>query len=112
MAVNEEYIRDAEIPVQANKLRRMFDCGTEIEALREVRHSLIQQTTICNGSTRAAVRTWVNDIDLDDQQELNQTVYIVSKTVTGPPRRKWGASSKGGPRQILMNPETMHHGGF
>ncbi len=96
MAVNEECIRAAEIPVQANELRRMLYCWTEIVALREVRQSLIQQTTICNGSLCAAVRTWVNDIDLANQQEPNQTVYIVSKTVTGRPRRKWSASSKSG----------------
>ncbi len=102
MANQEEYLRAAEIAVQAGELqlRRVLDRWTEIEAFRDVRQSLIQQTTICDGSTRAAVRAWLNDIDLADRQEPAQTAYVASKTVTGPLRkeverflREWGEAN-------------------
>ncbi len=67
MAVPEEYVRATQIAVQANdrQLRQVLDQWTEIENSSESRQqAIIQQTTMCDGSTRPAVHAWLADLDL------------------------------------------------
>ena len=58
-----------------------------VQAQREHIKDLIKQTTTCDGSTTAAVRTWVKEINLAHRQVGdNNIVQVVSKSVTGPLR--------------------------
>ncbi len=86
----EECVRAAQIAVQANErqLRQVLDRWTEIENSRESRQAIIQQTTMCDGSTRPAVRAWLADLDLANRQEPNMTVYVATKTVSGALRKE------------------------
>ena len=61
-------------------------------AVRQNKHHvevLVKQTPPCDGTTNAAVREWMRNIDLTETQiAAPQVIEIVSQTVTGPLRRE------------------------
>ena len=54
---------------------------------QDVRQALVKQTACCDGSTTAAVRVWIKEINLSIRQVAPADVLnVVTRTITGPLR--------------------------